>query len=51
MPPSVATIQYPRPDGVPAMPTTGLFNGIPAMEPWPPASPNGKTAPVAVASQ
>ena len=45
MPPSVATCQYPRPDRVAAMPTTGRFSRTLPMEPRKGASPNVKIPP------
>src|SRR5947208_1720495 len=45
MPPSLATIQYPRPDGVAAIPTTGLLRRMPPVEPENGASPNEKIPP------
>ena len=45
IPPSDATNQYPRPDGVAAIPTIGRFNGIAPIEPKNPASPKLKIPP------
>ena len=39
MPPSAATSQYPRPSGVVAMPTMGLFRWMDPVEPKNLASP------------
>jgi hypothetical protein len=51
MPPSVATSQYPLPDGVDAIPTTGLFSVMAPVEPWKWASPKEKIPPSAATSQ
>ena len=44
MPPSDATIQYPRPSWVGAMPTMGSFRWLPPMEPSKDASPKAKSS-------
>src|SRR3954467_11038953 len=51
MPPSVATSQYPAPDGVDAMPTTGLLRRLPPVDPWKTALPNEKMPPSLPRSQ
>jgi hypothetical protein len=50
-PPSVATSQYPPPDGDGAMATIGSFNRIDPAEPKNPASPNVNTPPSRATSQ
>src|SRR5438034_1285816 len=51
IPPSLATNQYPRPEGDEAMPTTGRLRRWPRIDPCARASPNARTLPVVVASQ
>ncbi len=50
-PPSLATIRYPLPDAVAAMPITGRSSGWAAAEPAKTASPNVKTPPSMATSQ
>src|SRR6185437_2393101 len=50
-PPSAATIQYPLPDGVAAMPTTGLARATPVRSPKKAALPFGYTWPAESAIQ
>src|SRR5581483_6782510 len=51
IPPSRATNQYPRPDGVAAIPTIGWFNRTAPVEPKNPASPNEKIPPSRATNQ
>src|SRR4051795_8318204 len=51
IPPSPATIQYPPPDGVAVIPTTGWLSRIPPVEPWKLADPKLNTPPSAPNSQ
>ena len=51
MPPSVATSQYPLPDGVAAMPTIGWFRRMSPVDPKNSASPKVKIPPSLATSQ
>ena len=51
MPPSEATVQYPPPSVVPAMPTTGWLRTMPPVEPQKGRLPKVKMPPSAAVSR